>query len=92
MPLYTFTVQFDGSTHMAQLSGSNPRGCLVALLSSMPKTFLKDLSPGQLREFKESFIRAAPSEIEGLKHAWRFSFDFSGHGVVVYAVDTKRKT
>lgn len=89
MPLYTFTVQLDGSTHVAQLSGSNPRGCLVSLLSSMPKTFLKNFSPSQLQKFKESFIRAAPNEVEGLKHAWRFSFDFDGRGLVIHAVDTR---
>ena len=89
MPLYTFTVQLDGSTHVAQVSGSNPRGCLVSLLSSMPKTLLKQLSSSQLQKFKESFIRAAPSEIEGLKKAWRFSFEFAGRDVVIHAVDTK---
>ena len=83
MPLYTYVISFNGSTHIAQSSHSNFRG-FINWVEAIP-----NLTPALRQELAHKAYCGEFSAIENKKHVWKKSIEVNGSELVVHAIQTQ---
>ena len=89
MPLYTYIVQYNGLSYVAQGRHSNPQGFVSAWVSEVPSGALPGLT-GPLRdELAGKALRLPFEPVTNRTHVWTKVIEVSGREVRVYAVQTE---
>ncbi len=90
MPLYTYIVNFKGSTYAAQGSYSNFRGFVSDWSSDLPDGAIPGLTPNLRQELSQKAYRGEFTAVPNRNHVWKKSIDLNGDEFVVYAVQTEK--
>ena len=89
MPLYTYMVSYQGSTHIAQGKHSNFKGFVSSWSSNIPLGALPALTPTRQKELAAKAYSGDFQPVQNTKNVWQKSIDIGGNELIVIAIQTQ---
>jgi hypothetical protein len=88
MALYTFVLEYDGGTYIAQVRSQSPKSAIKKWLNHIAKDSTMGLSPNIKKSLTDNFITDTPTPITGISKTWCISASVRGKLALVNLVQT----
>ena len=70
MPLYTFVLDFDGGTYIAQIEAPSFQAAPAIWANTLSPGVIHGMREASIRELRKELAEKEPDLLDGLTHAW----------------------
>ncbi|MDQ3746809.1 MAG: hypothetical protein M3444_20765 [Acidobacteriota bacterium] len=88
MPLYTFFMEYAGSTHVSQVRAATPRLALKTWVRGLPEDEFDELDSASKTRLVREIGEASPSQRAEMVNVWSISPRIRGQSAFINLVQT----